>query len=85
MEKEKLWDSTKHKKLLVYIGKELKSRQLHLPLIEYYIDVAKAKPLHFKNNRIRESFMILFKIAIAQLVSGSNIKFISDLSVDTLF
>ena len=64
MEKEKFSDSTKHKKLLAYFGKELKSRQLHLPLIEHYIDVAKTDPLHLKNNTIKERFMILFKIAI---------------------
>ena len=59
LEKEKLSDSTKHEKLLTYIGKELKSRQLRLPLIEHYIDVAKAQPLHLKNNTITEPFMIL--------------------------
>ena len=61
MEKQKLSDSTKHQKLLAYIGKELKSRQLRLPLIEHYIDVAKAEPLHLKNNTIKERFVILFK------------------------
>ena len=76
--------STKHKKLLAYIGKELKSRQLCLPLIEHYIDVAKAEPLHLKNT-IKKRFMILFKIAIGQMVSSSNIKCFSDLSVDSLF
>ena len=85
LEKEKLSDSTKHKKLLAYIGKELKSRQLRLPLIEHYIDVAKAEPLHLKNNTIKERFIILFKIAIGEMVSSSNIKCFSDLSVDSLF
>ena len=78
-------DSTKHQKLLAYIGKELKSRQLRLPLIEHYIDVGKSDPLHSKNNTIKERFMILFKIAIGQTVSSSNIKCFSDLSVDSLF
>ena len=39
LEKEKLSDSTKHKNLLAYTGKEFKSRQLRLPLIGHYIDV----------------------------------------------
>ena len=78
-------DSTKHQKLLAYIGKELKSRQLRLPLIEHYIDVAKAEPLHLKNNTIKEQFMILFKIAIGQTVSSTNVKCFSDLSVNSLF
>ena len=39
LEKEKLSDSTKHKNLLAYIGKELKSQQLRLPLIGHYLDV----------------------------------------------
>ena len=85
MEKEKLSDSKKHKKLLAYIGKELKSRQLCLPLIEHYTDVAKAEPLHLKNNTIKEPFIILFKIAIGQMVSSSNVNFFSDLSVNSLF
>ena len=38
--KKRLSDSIKHKKLLAYIGKEVKSRQLRLPLIEHYIDAA---------------------------------------------
>ena len=84
LEKEKLSDSTKHK-LLAYIGKELKSRQLCLPLIEHYTDVAKAEPLHLKNNTIKEPFIILFKIAIGQMVSSSNVNFFSDLSVNSLF
>ena len=57
--KKKLSDSTKHEKLLTYIGNELKSRQLRLPLIGHYTDVAKAEPLHLKNNTISEPFMIL--------------------------
>ena len=57
-------ESTKHKKLLEYIGKELKCRQFNFPLIEHYIDVEKAEPLHLKNNAIKERFMVLFKIAI---------------------
>ena len=85
MKKEKLSDSKKHKRLLAYIGKELKSRQSRLPLIEHYIDVAKAEPLHLKNNTIKERVMILFNIAIGQMVSSCNIKCFSDLSVDSLF
>ena len=58
---------------------------MRLPLIEHYIDVAKAEPLPLKNNTIKERFMILFKIAIGQMVSSSNVKCFSDLSVDSLF
>ena len=78
-------DSTKHQKLLAYVGKELTSRQLRLPLIEHYIDVGKSEPLHSKNNTIKERFMISFKIAVGQTVSSYNIKCFSDLSVDSLF
>ena len=85
LEKEKLSDSSKHKKLLAYIGKELKSWQLRLPLIEHYINVAKTEPFHLKNNTIKEQFMILFNIAIGKMVSSSNIKCFSDLSVDSHF
>ena len=63
----------------------MKGLQSRLPLIEHYIDVAKAEPLHLKNNTIKERFMILFKIAIGQMVSSSNVKCFSDLSVDSLF
>ena len=41
MEKEKCLESTKYKKLLAYIVKELKNQQFHFPLIEHYIDVTK--------------------------------------------
>ena len=58
---------------------------MRLPLIEHYIDVAKAEPLHLKNNTIKEQFMILFKIAIGQTVSSTNVKCFSDLSVNSLF
>ena len=83
--KKKNCQIQQNKKFLAYIGKELKSRQLRLPLIEHYIDVAKAEPLPLKNNTIKERFMILFKIAIGQMVSSSNVKCFSDLSVDSLF
>ena len=58
--KKKNCQIQQNKNFLAYIGKELKSRQLRLPLIEYYIDVAKAEPLRLKNNTIKERFMILF-------------------------
>ena len=45
MEKEECLESTKHKKLLAYIVKELRSRQFHFPLIEHYIDVTKTVQL----------------------------------------
>ena len=85
LEKEKCLESTKLKKLLAYIGKELKSRQFHFPLIEHYVDVAKAEPLHLKNNTIKERFMILFKIAIGQMSSGSGVKCFSEIPADSLF
>ena len=83
MEKEKLSDSTKHKKLLAYIGKQLTSRQLRLPLIKHYIDALKAEPLYLKNKTSKEWYMILFKIAIGKMVSSSNIKRFSEISVDS--
>ena len=78
MKNEKCLESTKHKKLLAYIGKELTR-------IEHYIDVAKAKPLHLKNNTIKERFMVLFKIAIGQMSSGSGVKCFSEIPADSLF
>ena len=78
MKNEKCLESTKHKKLLAYIGKELKR-------IEHYIDVAKAKPLHLKNNTIKERFVVLFKIAIGQMSSGSGVKCFSEIPADSLF
>ena len=85
LEKEKCLESTKHKKLLAYSGKELKSRQFHFPLIEHYVDVTKAEPLHLKNNTIKEHFMVLFKIAMGQMSSGSGVKCFSEIPADSLF
>ena len=57
----------------------MKGLQSRLPLIEHYIDVAKAEPLHLRNNTIKERFMVLFKIAIRQMLPSSNVKCFSDL------
>ena len=66
-----------------YIGKELKSRQFHFLLIEYYIDVSKAEPFHLKNNTIKEQF--LFKFATVRLSSVSGMKCFSENPADSLF
>ena len=68
-----------------YIGKELKSWQFHFPLFERYIDVAKAEPLHLKNNTIKEYFMVLFKIANGQMSSCPGVKCFREIPVDSTF
>ena len=60
MSKTKLSKSSQRSQLTNYIANTLKSRQVTLPLIDIYIDCAKAEPLHLKNNTIKERFMIIF-------------------------
>ena len=54
-----------HSKILAYIANESKSRQYKQPLVEEFIDFAKAEPLHLKNNVVKERFIILFKICVS--------------------
>ena len=63
---KKILPSTAHSKLLAFIAKDLRSRRYQFPLIGKYIDVKKQEPLHLKNNTIKERFMILFKIVMAE-------------------
>lgn len=70
LEKNKTSAATKRSKLTSYIANELASRQEFMPQMENFIDYAKAEPLHLKNNTVKERFMILFKICMAQ----SNVK-----------
>ena len=65
-ENSNLTNATKHTKITTYIAKELKSRQFKVPLVRRYIDCAKAEPLHFKNNTVKERFVCLFKICLSQ-------------------
>ena len=63
---KKILPSTAHSKLLAFIAKDLRSRQYQFPRVGKYIDVKKQEPLHLKNNTIKERFMILFKIVMAE-------------------
>ena len=84
LEKSKLAKSSKRTKLTSYIAKELKSRQEFIPLVERYIDCAKAEPLHLKNNVIKERFIFLFKICLAES-KFENIKKFIDVPQNSLF
>ena len=46
----KILPSATHSKLLLFVGKDLGSRQYQFPLVGKYIDVAKAESLYLKNN-----------------------------------
>jgi len=63
--------ATKRQNLTAYISKTLKSRQEEVPLIGKFVDLAKAEPLHLKNNVTKEMFVKLLKICTAQSNLGS--------------
>ena len=76
-------EATKRSKLTAYIG-SLKSRQETYPIVDSYIDYAKAEPLHLKNNTVKERFMQIFKLCLSQ----SNLKCIknfNDVPTNSLF
>ena len=52
--------------------------------MEEFIDLAKAEPLHLKNNVAKEGFMILFKLCVSQCHFGS-VKSFKDTSNDNIF
>ena len=52
--------------------------------MEEFIDLAKAEPLHLKNNVVKERFMILFKLCVSQCHFGPAESF-KDISNDSLF
>ena len=83
LNKSNLSKVTKRSNLTSYIA-SLGSRQVSTPLIGNYIDLAKAEPLHLKNNTIKERFMILFKICVSQ-TNFKGAKSFKDIPVDTLF
>ena len=61
LEKKTISKANCHKQLTHFIAIELQSRQMQVPLVEHYIDVAKCEPLRLKNNVIKERFMVFFK------------------------
>ena len=67
-----------------FISNTLKSRQEFTPLIAKFINVAKAEPLHLKNNTIKEQFMKLFKICLAKTNLGKA-KSYSEIPQESLF
>ena len=66
LQKSNLVQSTKRNKLRSFISNELKSRQLEFSLIGKFIDMAKAEPLHVKNNTVKELFTCLFRTCVSQ-------------------
>ena len=84
LEKLNLAQSTKRSKLTSFISNELKSRQLKFPLIGKFIDMAKAEPLHLKNNTVKERFMCLFRICVSQSKLQS-VKCYKEISAECLF
>ena len=84
LEAKKSSPGTLHGKILTYISHELKSRQYKYPLVEEFIDLAKAEPLHLKNNVVKERFMILFKLFVSQCHFGSAKSF-KEITNDNLF
>ena len=73
-----------HSKILAYVTNELKSRQYKQTLVEEFIDFAKAKPLHLRNNVVKERFYILFITCVTQSDFGS-VKSFKYIQVDALF
>lgn len=84
LEKSNLAKSTKRTKITSYIANELKSRQEFVPVIGKYIDCAKAEPLHLKNNTVKERFMFLLKICVAQS-NLQNAKDFNSIPEESLF
>ena len=84
LQKSKASETTKRSQFTSYISKTLKSRQEEVPLLEEYIDRAKAEPLHVKNNTVKELFIKLFKLAKSQSdLKGAKVY--SQISDDVLF
>ena len=74
LEKLNSAQTLKRSKLTSFISNELKSRQLKFPLIGKFIDMAKAEPLHLKNNTVKERFMCLFRLVFpSQSCKVSNV------------
>ena len=85
LEKLNLTQSTKRSKLTSFISNELKSRQLKFPLIGKFIDMAKAEPLHLKNNTVKERFMcLLLQICVSQS-KLQYVKCYREISAECLF
>ena len=53
-------------KRMYYQNQQYKSRQETYPLVDSYIDYAKAEPLHLKNNTVKERLMQIFKLCLSQ-------------------
>ena len=76
--------ATKRSKLTSFMSTNLKSRQEYQPLVDTYIECAKAEPLHLKNNTIKERFMQLFKLCLSQS-NLQNIKSYREVPMESFF
>ena len=62
----------------------MKSRQVKFPLIGKFIDMAKAEPLHLRNNTVKERFFCLFQVCVSQSKLQS-VKYYKEISAECLF
>ena len=83
LEAKKCSPGTLHGKVLTCTSRKLNSRQCKYPLVEEFIDIGKEKPLHLKNNVVKERFLILFKLCVSQCHFGSA-KSLKEISNDNL-
>ena len=77
-------ETTQWQKLTSYISTVLKSRQEEAPLVRHYIDIAKCKPLHLKNNVYKELFIRFWKDLFCTHVFA-KVKSFSNLPEDNIF
>ena len=72
-EKKELKEATKLKKMRDCI-RSLECRQKEVPLVERYVDLAKAEPLHMKNNVCKEQFCRILSACVPALKKKSPYK-----------
>ena len=76
--------STLRTNITTFISNVLHSRQEEIPLLEQYIDLARCEPLHLKNNVVKELFMKVLRVVLAQ-VNFTGITSFRNLHGENLF
>ena len=77
--------ATMRSNLTTYISTNLHSRQEENPLVENYVDLARAEPLHLKNNVAKKMFRKILAGVLSQSKIAKTVKYFRELPDENLF
>ena len=82
--KKKLSVKNARNQITTFIGKQLKGRQEHYPLVSKFVNKAYCEPLHLKNNVVKERFLKILNVVVTESDIPASVKCFADVSESNL-